>query len=231
MDVIERVPAFTHLSVANQELLRQCVQQRLMPRRAQIIVHKGQPVSGAYFVVAGRLRVFTVSPKGTEATLYYVGPGETCVLALNSLFNSLLYPAWVEGQALTQLFVVPGAVYRRLFDTEPSVRDLTLQAQSTLVYRLMQELEQVHSTNLRQRLAQYVLLHADAEGRLETTQQQLARHLGTSREVIGRLMSEMVSRGLLHSGRGRLDIRDLFGLRRLLLPGGRLPAPRRQQEG
>jgi CRP/FNR family transcriptional regulator len=95
----------------------------------------------------------------------------------------------------------------------------------------MQELEQVHSTNLRQRLAQYVLLHANAEGRLETTQQQLARHLGTSREVIGRLMSEMVSRGLLHSGRGRLDIRDLFGLRRLLLPGGRLPAPRRQQEG
>jgi CRP/FNR family transcriptional regulator len=230
MEVIEQVPALTHLSVANRELLRHCVQERVLPRRAQIILHKGQPVLGAYFVVSGSLRVFTVSPSGTEATLYHVGPGETCVLALNSLFNSHLYPAWVEGQPSTRLFVVPGAVYRRLFDTEPSVRDLTLHALSTLVYRLIHELEHVHSTNFRQRLAQYLLLHADAEGRLYTTQQELAHHLGTSREVVGRLVSEMVSRGLLRSGRGRLDIRDLFGLRRLLLPKGRLPASRRRQD-
>ena len=226
MDVIKHVAALSHVSAANQRLVRQCAQQRVLPRRAQIILHKGQPVSGAYFVLAGKLRVFAVASNGTEATLYFVGPGETCVLALNSLFNSLLYPAWVEGYPATQLVVVPGAVYRRLFDTEPAVRDLTLHAQSTLVYRLMQELEHIHSTNFRQRLAQYILLHADTDGRLCTTQQQLARHLGTSREVVARLVSEMASRGLLRSGRGYVDIRDLFGLRAIVLPRGNLPGIR-----
>jgi CRP/FNR family transcriptional regulator len=178
IDVIKMVPALSHVSATNQRLLQEHVQHRVVSRRAQIILHKGEPVSGAYFVLSGRLRVFTVSPNGTEATLYYV-------------------------------------------------RDLTLHAQSNLVYRLMQELEQIHGSNFRQRLAQYILLHADPEGHLHTTQQQLARHLGTSREVIGRLVSEMVSRGLLRSARGRLDIRDLFGLRGLLMPKGRLPDSRR----
>jgi CRP/FNR family transcriptional regulator len=225
-DIIERVPALSNVSPANQRLLRQCAPQRVLARRTQIILHKGQPVSGAYFVLAGKLRVFTVAPNGTEATLYFVGPGETCVLALNSLFNNLLYPAWVEGNPGSQLVVVPGAVYRRLFDTEPAVRDLTLNAQSTLVYRLMQELEHVHSSNFRQRLAQYILLHADTDGRLCTTQQQLARHLGTSREVVARLVSEMASRGLLRSGRGYVGIKDLFGLRAIVLPRGRLSGAR-----
>jgi len=223
MDVIKHVAALSNVSAANQRLLRQCAEQRVPTQRAQIILHKGQPVSGAYFVIAGKLRVFTVAPTGTEATLYFVRPGETCVLALNSLFNSLLYPAWVEGYPATQLVIVPGAVYRRLFDTEPAVRDLTLHAQSTLVYRLMQELEHVHSTNFRQRLAQHILLHADTDGRLCTTQQQLARHLGTSREVVARLVSEMASRGLLRSGRGYVSIRDLFGLRAIVLPRGHVP--------
>jgi len=51
------------------------------------ILHKGEPVSGAYVVLQGRLRVFTIGPNGTEATLYFVEPGEACVLALNCLFN------------------------------------------------------------------------------------------------------------------------------------------------
>ena len=32
-----------------------------------------------------------------EATLYVINPHETCVLALNCIFNDLLYPAWVEA--------------------------------------------------------------------------------------------------------------------------------------
>ncbi|MCU7864357.1 MAG: Crp/Fnr family transcriptional regulator, partial [Candidatus Thiodiazotropha sp. (ex Lucinoma borealis)] len=57
------------------------------------VIFKGQCVSGAYLVSKGRLRVFTFAPQGSEATLYFIQPGETCVLALNCLFNDLLYPA------------------------------------------------------------------------------------------------------------------------------------------
>jgi len=168
------------------------------------ILHKGEPVSGAYLVIQGRLRVFTIGPNGTEATLYFVEPGEACVLALNCLFNDHLYPAWVQAETFARVAVVPGVVYRRLFDTEPGIRNLTVHALSTLVYRLMGELERVHSS-------------ANSDGVLRMTQQQIARHLGTTREVVARLISELARKRWLRTHRGSLSIVDLFALRGVIV--------------
>jgi CRP/FNR family transcriptional regulator, anaerobic regulatory protein len=179
------------------------------------IMHKGQPASGAYIVLSGRLRVYTITPTGTEATLYTVDPGETCVLALNCLFNDLLYPAWVQAQGPTRVAIIPGPLYRQLFAQEAAIQDLTVNALSTVVYRLMAELEAVHSCNHKQRLAHYLLLHASSDGVVKTTQQQLAGHLGTTREVVARLMQGLVADGFVKSQRGRITIKDLFGLRKL----------------
>lgn len=228
MNELKHIEAFGELTPAGERLLADGVERKTV-RASAIVLHKGQPVSGAYIVLSGRLRVFTISPRGAEATLYFVGPGETCVIALNTLFGNLLYPAWVQAQSDTRLVVIAGAVYRRLFDLERGVRELTLRSQSTLVYRLMEELEHVHSANYRQRVAQFVLMHADADGVLRATQSQLAGHLGTTREVVARVVGELVERGLLRTGRGTLAISDLFGLRRIVAPERRAAGSRSTQ--
>lgn len=176
------------------------------------VIHKGQRVSGAYLVTKGQLRVFTYTPQGKEATLYFIRPGETCVLALNCLFNDLRYPAWVETAADTGVEIIPGDLYRKLFERERAVQDLTVRALSTLVFRLMGELEQIHACNLDQRLANFLLSNASEEGYLQITQQTLAGHLGTTREVIARLMQGFVAEGLVATGRGRVVINDVKGL-------------------
>jgi CRP/FNR family transcriptional regulator, anaerobic regulatory protein len=180
---------------------------------AGAVLHKGQPASGAYLVLSGRLRVFTLTPNGHEATIYHLDAGETCVLALNCLFNDLLYPAWVQAEVPTRVAIVPGALYRELFAGEAAIQELTVQARSTLVFRLMAELEAVHSMKHRQRLVQHLLAHASSEGVVVTTQQQLAGHLGTTREVVARLIQDLTLRGYVRTQRGRVTIRDLFGLR------------------
>ncbi len=216
-DVLERFDAFRHMSDTGRTLLAQSV-VRKTPSRTVAVLHKGQAVSGAYLVLEGRLRVFSIAPNGTEATLYFIGPGETCVLALNCLFNDLLYPAWVQAEAPTAIALIPGSVYRRLFATEPTIQNLTVHALSTLVFRLMAELEHVHSSHHKERLAQFILMHAAADGSLRLTQQQLAQHLGTTREVIARLMQDFATRGVLQTQRGLITIRDLLALRRIVAP-------------
>src|SRR4029077_4671639 len=121
-------------------------------KRSSAILHKGQSVSGVYLVISGQLRVFTMTPNGAEATLYFIDPGEACVLSINCLFNDHLYPAWVQAESPTSVAVIPGCVYRKLFETEPIIQNLTVQALATLVFRLMTELEQVHSSGHKQRL-------------------------------------------------------------------------------
>jgi len=217
LNELERIEPFKTLSDANRAVLAQGTTfSDCEP--GSLIMHKGQPVSGAYLVLRGRLRVFSIAPSGNEATLYFLNAGEACMLSLNCLFNDLLYPAWVQAEAATRVAVVPGTVYRRLFETERAVQNLTVQALSTLVFRLMNELEQVHSSNHRQRLVQFLLMHASADGTLRMTQQQLARHLGTTREVVARIIGEFVDKGWLRSGRGGLGIVDLFALRTVVVP-------------
>ena len=220
LDQLEHLEPFQRLGAQGKALLtRNVVRKRVSP--AAIVLHKGQPVSGAYLVLAGRLRVFTVAPNGTEATLYFIDPGETCVLALNCLFNDLLYPAWVQSETTTTLALIPGPAYRTLFASEPVIQNLTVHALSTLVFRLMAELDQVHFTGHAQRLAQFILLRAASDGSLHMTQQQVAHHLGTTREVVARLLQGFVARGLVRTRRGSIDIRDLFALRRVVSPDAR----------
>jgi CRP/FNR family transcriptional regulator, anaerobic regulatory protein len=206
-----------NLSPQGQALLQSGVVQKHF-RKPSPVIHKGQPVSGAYLVTQGRLRVFTYTPQGSEATLYFIRPGETCVLALNCLFNDLRYPAWVEADRDTRVDVIPGGLYRQLFERESSVQNLTVKALSGLVFRLMDELEQVHACNLDQRLANFILSNATEEGVLHATQQELGAHLGTTREVIARLIQGFVANGAVSTRRGAVIVTDAAWLSQLIEP-------------
>jgi len=204
---INEISAFQDLSDSSRKLLARGLRYVQRDKGAPILA-KGQRVSGAYVVISGQLRVFTLSPDGHEATLYVINPEETCVLALNCIFNDLLYPAWVEAGADTSVAVIPGTVYRALFDAEPSIRNMTVQAFSTVVFRLMSELEGIHSYKLERRLCNFLLLHASTDAVVRMTQQEIASHLGTTREVIARALGRLSSAGHLKTGRNRIAIRD-----------------------
>ncbi len=219
MQIQEQVGDFLQLSSDSRHLLKHNT-QLVSLSRADGVIEKGQAVSGAYLVLQGQLRVYTYTPQGTEATLYFLRPGELCVLALNCLFNDLLYPAWVEADDDTRVAVIPGPVYRELFTRESSVQNMTVKALSTLVFRLMDELEQIHSCNLDQRLASFLLNNASNEGIVGMTQQALANHLGTTREVIARLMQNFGNQGLVSTQRGKISILDPLRLGAVVKVGG-----------
>ncbi|HKD61874.1 MAG TPA: Crp/Fnr family transcriptional regulator [Terracidiphilus sp.] len=206
MSEIRRLSIFHTLSDESRRLLDGgSITMRVPERRT--LIKKGEQVSGAYFVLNGRLRVFTSLANGREATLYFVKPGETCVLALNSLFNGLLYPAWVEADAPTAAAIIPGRIFRVLFETERAIRDLALGAMATLAFRLMDELDQAHTCTLEQRLVNFLLVRASGKERaVRQTQQQIADHLGTSREVIARVIGRIAARGYIVSGRKVITI-------------------------
>ena len=89
-------PLLAELKPASRELLAASI-KRLACDGGVPLVARGDLVAGAYLVEKGALRVYYVSAEGREGTLYWVEPGQSCVLALNCLFSCLAYPAWVES--------------------------------------------------------------------------------------------------------------------------------------
>jgi CRP/FNR family transcriptional regulator len=214
MGELRTLDVFRDLSATGQQML-ECGMQLNRFDELKTIINKGNSVSGAYVVVRGRLRVYSISPNGNEATLYFINPGEICILALNCIFNNLAYPAWVQTEPDTCVGVIPSLTYRTLFQNEPSIQNLTVHALSVLVFRLMEELEQIHSLNLNERLAKFILMRSEGEGQLRMTQSELAAHLGTTREVIAKLLSKMVAAKSLRTLRGAIVVEKPEALARL----------------
>jgi len=219
---LNALPVFRNLTDAGRQVLDKGLVRKEIGAGTSIL-HKGSQVSGAYIVIKGRLRVFSIAPSGSEATLYCINPGETCVLALNCLFQDLLYPAWVATEPKTEVGVIPGPVFRKLFEREPTIQDLTVQALSTAVFRLMNELEQVHFCKLEHRLADLILLRASSDGALRMTQQEMAYHLGTTREVVARLMQAFVAKKFVETQRGLIRIKNSAAMAELIAQDGDIP--------
>jgi CRP/FNR family transcriptional regulator len=172
-------------------------------------------VDGAFFVTGGSLRVYYVSEAGREATLYHVEPGGTCILALTATFHHEPYPAWVEaGPRGAEYVRVLGPVLRRLFDGEPAFRDFIFGVLSSRVFELMCTLEEAGTALLEQRLAGWLVRHVDTDGAVRATQAAMASELGTAREVVFRALRALAGRGLVRTGRMRITVLDLAGLRR-----------------
>ena len=216
MRALNTHPIFEHLSPAGQHTLAHGLRSHVFAAGTQLLA-KGQPVSGAYFVVSGRLRIYSISAQGVEATLYTLTPGETCMLALNSLFNDVCYPAWVETEVDTTVAVVSGRILRELFQTESSMRDTMVHSLATMVFGLINELQSVHACKLEQRLAHLLLTRCDSSGVLHMTQQAIAQHLGSSREVIARILSEWAHQHWIQTGRGVIRLCDSAAVRTLNL--------------
>ncbi|MFH0933964.1 MAG: Crp/Fnr family transcriptional regulator [Pseudomonadota bacterium] len=214
MKELEKLDVFRELSATGRNML-ECGMQLHHFDELKTIINKGNSVSGAYVVVRGRLRIYSISPSGNEATLYFLNPGDICILALNCIFNNMDYPAWVQSEPDTCVGVIPSLTYRTLFQTEPSIQNLTVHALSVLVFRLMEELEEIHALNLNARLAKFILMRSEGGKELRMTQSELAAHLGSTREVVAKLLRKMVADKTIRTLRGSIVVEQPEALVRL----------------
>ncbi len=207
-------PFLAEMSEANRARLESGVRHLACPD-ATPLVQRGDPVAGAYLVKRGALRVYYMTAEGREGTLYWVEPGQSCILALNCAFSQLAYPAFVESEGETAFSVIPGALYRDLFAREASIQRFTFATLSGRLFELMALIEEATSLGLEGRLAGLLMRRAKGAARLRLTQEQIAGHLGTSREVVSRVLRRMASSGLIESGPGWVAVRDAARLARL----------------
>ncbi|MFA7415880.1 MAG: Crp/Fnr family transcriptional regulator [Rhizobium sp.] len=173
------------------------------------ILHPGDSVNGVYFVRSGAIRVYYIGLDGREGTLYWIQPGESCILALNSLFTEIPYPAWAsadEGGA--EILSISGALFREAFAREPAVQRFLFEQLSERVFSLLQLLEGAMRLPQEERLVLLLFAQADETGVVHLSQDKLARHLGTIREVVSRLLRNLAGQGLIALAPRKVTILD-----------------------
>jgi CRP/FNR family transcriptional regulator len=207
-DIVETFAFASEMRPDARDRLRGGLTRKVVPSGSDIL-HPGDAVNGVYLVHSGAIRVYYIGPDGREGTLYWIGPGQSCILALNSLFTEIPYPAWAaaeEGGA--EILSVSGQLFRGLFAEEPAVQRFLFEQLSERVFSLLQLLEARMRLPLEERLVHLILALADENGVIGLSQEKLARHLGTIREVVSRLLRNLASQGLINLAPRRITLRD-----------------------
>jgi CRP/FNR family cyclic AMP-dependent transcriptional regulator len=183
-------------------------------RAEQVIVLSGEPTRAVYLVARGEVRIQRSSPEGREYVLHSLGPGQCFNLA--SALDGGYNLATVTAQTDAVIYAVPIDVFRQTVHEHPELAMALLEHLASHVRRLSDAVEDLALYTVRTRLARCLLspTNGDAPSVKYWTQGELAAHIGTVRDVVGRTLRTFSREGLIRRERGRVVVTDLDGLRR-----------------
>jgi len=178
----------------------------------ETIIIEGGPCRAAYFIAEGQVRVYRLSPGGREQVLARLEPGQT--------FNTVppFQPDGVNhatAQALTpvSLYAIPCGDLHRLVGECAELALALLQDFADRLDHLTNLVEDLSLRTVRGRLARFLLEHAEAgEVSRRWTQEEIAAHLGTVRDMVGRTLRAFADAGLVRMERQRIVLLDREGL-------------------
>jgi len=228
--ILEKFSFFKDTSPALQsEMLSAAVERKLSP--ATVLYREGDRCEHIALVGRGSVRVFKTDSSGNEITLYHVQDSQPCLVNMLSIF--LARPAMANAvvEVDTDAVMIPAAPFRRWIEREPLVRSFVFEVMGQRLVEVMLLVEELAFHKTDHRLARLILERFLNNGRplriLETTHDELARELGTAREVVSRLLKELERRGAIAIGRGHLELIDGPVLDRLVESHGCIDSGKR----
>ncbi|NNM66627.1 MAG: Crp/Fnr family transcriptional regulator [Spirochaetales bacterium] len=181
----------------------------------RILLSEGSTCAGVPFVLAGSLHLFKTSETGREITLYRIEAGESCILSTTCILSSGAFPAFARAERDTQAVFVPAGTFRDLVERSSSWRSYVFKLYERRLTQMVTLVEEVAFHRMDQRLARLLLDVSTELGNqvtLPLTHQELATRLGTTREVVTRLLRDFEEEGLVETARGSILLLDSGGL-------------------
>lgn len=203
-DFLKAFPAFKKSPDGLVKELLSVSQTKSIPAGARIYA-EGDACAAIAFVLSGEVRVFKIGQTGREITLYEIGPGETCILNASCILSGASYPAHAVTVSDAELLLVPSAAFHRMVDEQGEMRDFVFTLLSRRLAGVMELVEEVAFGRMDERLLDY-LVEKSENDRLEATHQKIANDLGTSREVVSRLLKDFERKGRVGLSRNEITL-------------------------
>jgi len=169
---------------------------------------EGDHVEAIALLISGVVRVYKIGETGREITLYRFGNGSSCILTANAILSHKTFPAVATIEQEAEAVMIPADSFRDWVRRYDLWREFVFDLLSQRLSTVMAIVDEVAFRRMDRRVASLLLKQAKNQNPLRITHQEIAAELGSSREVISRLLEDFVSDGSIRSGRGTVEILD-----------------------
>ena len=189
-----------------------------MPQR-QVVHRHGDACVGLIFVRRGRLAFSILSEEGREITVFRTERGETCILSAACVLQSLEFESQITAEVNSDISILPAPTLSRLMNANHDVERLVYKQAVGQYSSVLRTMQQIIFLSLEKRLATFLLEESQRRksDSFSATHEQIARYIGSSREVVTRMLNQFSSRGIVSLGRGTVTVLNPDALESVLL--------------
>ncbi len=222
--ILQKTALFSNLSSPELKLLAARTTRKFF-EMGESLFYEGEACKGLHIILRGRVRIYKTSASGREQVLGANCPGDT--IAEVPVFDGGPYPASVVALEDTEIAFISRKDFQDYCLEHPEVALKVLAVVGARLRGLVNIIEELSFTTIRQRLVAMLVRLAESEGKrgargievlLPGSHQELANQLGTVRELISRNLMRLQAEGLLEVDARQIVIKDVKGLAALLDP-------------
>ncbi|MDD4320837.1 MAG: Crp/Fnr family transcriptional regulator [Acidaminococcaceae bacterium] len=163
---------------------------------------------GVLLIKSGELRVYILSEDGREITLYRLVPTDVCVLSASCMIKSITFDVHIDAEIDTDAYLINIAAFSKLSTQNVYVENFTYKKTIERFSNIMQAMEQILFMRFDKRLAMFLLneMKKTNSTELHITQEQIAKYIGSAREVVSRMLKVFQTEGIIEQTRGAIHI-------------------------
>lgn len=181
-------------------------------------IHDSSECSGVFLVKSGCLRLYMMSDDGKDITLFRMYEGDLCVLSASCVLHTITFDVFIDAEETSECYLISGPAFASLAEENTNIKIYTLETALSRFSDAMWVMQQILFMSMDKRLAIFLL---DESARtksdtVELTHEQIARYMGSAREVVSRMLKYFASENLVEVSRKGVKILDKKRLRALI---------------
>jgi CRP/FNR family transcriptional regulator, anaerobic regulatory protein len=198
------------LEHADPGLLREFQQKAFFARipEGHDVFVEGDRADAIALLITGVVRVYKIGETGREITLYRFGNGESCILTANAILSQKNFPAIATVEKEAEAVMIPAETFRDWVRRYDLWREFVFDLLSERLSWVMATVEEVAFRRMDQRVATFLTGRFGQSDSIQITHQEIAAELGSSREVISRILEDLSALGMIAVSRGTIKVLD-----------------------
>lgn len=178
----------------------------------KVITEPGQFIKMVPIVLEGSIKILRMDEDGKELFLYFLEPGETCALSLTCCTASRPSEIKAVTEERTKILAVPIEKHEEWSEQFKQWKEFVAMTYQARFQQMLEALDAVAFKRMDERLMRFIVtkMKQHKTNELHTTHQEIANELGTSREVISRLLKQLERKKWIELGRNIIYVRDDF---------------------
>lgn len=181
-------------------------------------IHNGEnDCKGMLIVKKGMLRTYMLSESGKEITLYRLYEGDLCILSASCVLSAITFDVQIDAEEDSEVLFISAPYFQTLVERNIYVECFAYKVATDRFSDVMWAMQQVLFMSMDKRLAVFLWdeISKTEDDTVHLTHEQVAKDVGSAREVVSRMLKYFSSEGIVELSRGGIKVLDKKKLRKL----------------